>query len=113
MATVFIDGLKFEGPILLGKDTIPHVPAIALVCTEAGEGMKIMSVVHGTNIAKVFDNNPKMTCWKKHAYHDNIDIYINTDEMSEEKREIFRVNAIEKRKNYIFCDDLPKIVDDW
>ena len=25
----------------------------------------------------------------------------------------FRVNAIVKRKEYIFCDELPKIVDDW
>ena len=33
--------------------------------------------------------------------------------MSEDKRETFRVNAIVKRKEYIFCDEPPKIVDDW
>ena len=108
-----VDGLQFEGPTVIGKGDIPPVPAIALICTEAGEGFKIMSVVHGLDIAKVISENPKMDCWKKHAFHGNIDVYINTDDMSEDKREQFRVNAISKRKEFIFCDELPKIVDDW
>ena len=101
MKKILIDSLQFEGPRTFGKDEIPSVPAIALVCTEAGEGMKIMSVVHATDIAKA------------HAFHGNIDVYINTDEMSEDRRESFRINAISKRKEYIFCDELPKVVDDW
>lgn len=113
MQRILIDGLFFEGPRIYGKEEIPSVPAIALVCTEAGEGMKIMSVVHGSDIAKVIAESPKMDCWKKHAFHGNIDVYINTVDMSEEKRETFRVNAINKRKEYIFCDEPPKIVDDW
>ena len=113
MQSILIDGLRFEGPMVFGKDEIPSVPAIALVCTEAGEGMKIMSVVHGADIMNVIANSPKMDCWKKHAFHGNIDIYLNTDEMSEDKRETFRVNAINKRREYIFCDEPPKIVDDW
>ena len=95
MNTILIDGLNFEGPRIIGKDEIPAVPAIALICTEAGEGMKIMSIIHdGKDIAA-------------------IGIYLNTDEMSEEKREQFRVNGILKRKQYIFCDQPPKIEDDW
>ena len=113
MQRILIDGLRFEGPMVYGKDEIPSAPAIALICTEAGEGMKIMSIVHGPNILDVIANSPKMDCWKKHAFHGNIDVYLNMDDMSEDKRETFRINAITKRKEYIFCDELPKIVDDW
>ncbi len=113
MTKILIDGLQFEGPVTYGKYDIPSVPAIALICTEAGEGMKIMSVVHGTDIVKTIAENPKMDCWKKHADHGNIDVYLNTDDMTEQKREDFRVNAIAKRIKYIFCDELPKIEDDW
>ena len=113
MGRISIDNLQFEGPLTYGKDDIPPVSALALVCTEAGEGMKIMSVVHSLDIAKAIAESPKMDCWKKHAFHGNIDVYINTDEMSEEKREEFRINAISKRKDHIFCDELPKVVDDW
>ena len=111
--SILIDGLTFQGPMLLGRDEMPRVPAIALVCTEAGEGMKIMSIVHGKDISEVLKDNPKMDCWKKHAFHGNIDIYLNTDDMTDEARERFRVNGIEKRKDFIFCDRPAKIVDDW
>ena len=50
MQTIQIDGLKFDGPYVLGRDELPNVPAIALIITEAGEGFKIMSVLHGVNI---------------------------------------------------------------
>ena len=50
---------------------------------------------------------------EKHAFHGNIDVYLNTDDMPEQKREEFRLNAIAKRAKYIFCDELPKIEDDW
>ena len=113
MGTIYIDNLHFEGPSVFGKDEIPSVPALALICTEAGEGMKIMSIVHGEDIAKIIAENPKMECWKKHAFHGNIDVYLNTDDMSEDKREQFRISAITKRIKYIFCDELPKIEDDW
>ena len=113
MGNILIDGLKFEGPMTIGKTEIPSVPAIALICTEAGEGMKIMSIIHSTDIAKCIAENPRMGCWKKNAFHGNIDVYLNTDEMSEEKREEFRINGISKRKEHIFCDELPKVVDDW
>ena len=113
MGKILVDNLQFEGPIVFGKADLPSVPALALVCTEAGEGFKIMSVVHGPDISKVIAESPKMDCWKKHAFHGNIDVYLNTDDMSEDARERFRLNAIEKRKEYIFCDEVPKIVDDW
>ena len=106
--------MKFVGPRIFGKDEIPAVPAIALICTEAGEGMKIMSIIHdGKDIAANIASNPKMGCWKSHAFHGNIDVYLNTDDMPEQKREDFRFSAISKRIKYIFCDELPKIEDDW
>lgn len=113
MQTIQIDGLKFEGPRILGKDEIPEVPAIALVITEAGEGFKIMSILHGENIRNTIAESPKHDCWAKHAYHGNIDIYICTDRMTEAEREEFRLKGIEKRKDIIFCDELPRIEDDW
>ena len=113
MQRILIDGLYFEGPIVYGKADLPAVPALALVCTEAGEGMKIMSVVHGQDISKTIAESPKMDCWKKHAFHGNIDVYLNTEDMTEDKREQFRLNAIAKRKDVIFCDELPRVVDDW
>ncbi len=113
MQVIQIDGLKFEGPRILDKDEIPNVPAIALIMTEAGEGFKIMSILHGEKIADVIINSPKRDCWMKHAYHGNIDIYLCTDDMPEDKREEFRIKGIERRKDVIFCDELPRVVDDW
>ena len=55
MNTILIDGLNFEGPRIIGKDDIPAVPAIALICTEAGEGMKIMSIIHVADRRKATD----------------------------------------------------------
>lgn len=97
----------------MGKDEIPSVKAIALICTEAGEGMKIMSVLHSDNIKKEISESPKNDCWKKHASHGNIDIYLHETDMPESKREEFRLNAISKREKYIFCDEMPRIEDDW
>ena len=113
MQTIQIDGLKFDGPYVLGRDELPNVPAIALIITEAGEGFKIMSVLHGVNIKEEIENSPKHACWHKHAYHDIIDIYLNLDDMPESKREDYRIRCIEKRKDVIFCDEVTKIVDDW
>ena len=113
MQTIQIDGLKFDGPYVLGRDELPNVPAIALKITEAGEGFKIMSVLHGVNIKEEIENSPKQDCWHKHAYHDIIDIYLNLDDMPESKREDYRIRCIEKRKDVIFCDEVTKIVDDW
>lgn len=113
MQTVVIDKLPFEGPYIVGKNELPEVPALAIVCTEAGEGFKVMSIVHGQNIAQVIRDSPKMDCWKKHAFHGNIDVYINTSDMSEDAREKFRIDGISKRKGVIFCDELPRIEDDW
>ena len=113
MQTIMIDGLKFQGPYIIGKEEIPQVRGIALAITEAGEGFKIMSIVQGDDLRSVVMNSPKMDCWKKHAYHGNIDIYVCETDMSPEKREEFRINGITKRKDVIFCDEPPVIVDDW
>lgn len=113
MKTINIDSLSFNGPYLLGRDDIPAVKAIALICTEAGEGMKIMSVLQSDDIAREIADSPKYDCWKKHASHGNIDVYIHETDIPPAKREEFRLKAIEKRKQFIFCDELPRIEDDW
>ena len=113
MQTIQIDGQKFIGSYIVGKDDIPQVRGIALAITEAGEGFKIMSIVHGDDIRETVLNSPKMDCWKKHAYHGNIDIYVCETDMSPEKREEFRTNGILKRRDVIFCDEPPVIKDDW
>lgn len=113
MKQILIDGRTFEGPYVLGKDEIPGGSGIALVCTDAGEGMKVMSVIQGDNICKAVSESPKKACWEKHAYHGIIDVYVDICDLPESKREEFRINAISKRASVIFCDELPKIEDDW
>ena len=113
MQTIQIDGQKFVGPYIIGKDEIPQVKGIGLTITEAGEGFKIMSIVHGDDLREVIMNHPKMDCWKQHAYHGNIDVYICETDMSPDKREEFRIKGIEKRRDVIFCDEVPRIEDDW
>ena len=113
MQTINIDNLPFIGPYTIGKTEIPSVRAIALICTEAGEGMKIMSVLHGNDISGTIAESPKRSCWEKHAFHGNIDVYLHETDMSDERMEQFRINAISKRSKYIFCDELPRIEDDW
>jgi hypothetical protein len=113
MASIMIDGHRFDGPMALGKDPIPAVRAVALVCTEAGEGMKIMSVVHGENVAEAIAKSPKQDCWKAHAHLGRIDVYVMPTEMNESDREAFRIKIISKRSDFIFCDELPKVEDDW
>ena len=113
MQTIQIDGLKFEGAYVVGKNDIPNVAGIALIITEAGEGFKIMSIIQSDDLRDAVLTSPKMDCWKKHAYHGNIDVYVCETDMSPEKREEFRIRGIEKRKDVIFCDELPRIEDDW
>lgn len=113
MQKVMIDNQYFVGPYILDKDELPHVPGIALAITEAGEGFKIMTVLQGNDIGKTVAESPKRPCWEKHSYHGQVDIYICETDMPESKREDFRINAIAKRKDVIFCDELPRVEDDW
>ena len=113
MQTIQIDGQKFIGAYVVNKDEIPQVSGIALIITEAGEGFKIMSIIHSHDIRQAVLTSPKMDCWKKNAYHGNIDVYICETDMSDEEREQFRIRGIEKRKDVIFCDELPRVEDDW
>jgi len=113
MKTVQIDGLMFTGPYTLGKHDVPQVSGIALIITEAGEGFKIMSILHSDDIREAVETSPKQDCWKEHAYHGNVDIYVCETDMPPEKREEFRMKALEKRRDSLYCDELPAIEDDW
>lgn len=113
MVVLTVDGKQFIGPKIIGKDVFPDVPAIALICTEAGEGLKIMSVIQGDNIAKAIAESPKMDCWVSHANHGQVDVYILETDMSPGDREKFRIEAIRKRDKFMFCEEMPKIEDDW
>ncbi|MFA6680060.1 MAG: hypothetical protein WCR96_06185 [Candidatus Methanomethylophilaceae archaeon] len=113
MVVMNIEGHPFMGPSILGIDSFPNVRAIALICTEAGEGVKIMGVVEGDDIAKAIAESPKQNCWKSHAYHGKVDIYIFETDMSPEERAKFRTRVIEKRAQFMFCDEITHKEEDW
>lgn len=113
MKTVQVDGQKFEGPHTIGKHDIPAVAGIALIITEAGEGFKIMSILQADDLKDAVENSPKQDCWKKHAYHGKVDVYICATDMSPEEREEFRLKGLEKRRSSLYCDELPSVEDDW
>lgn len=113
MDTFVLEGLFFEGPYKFGVDKIPSFAGLAVVCTPGGEGYKIMTILQGNDISKEVNESPKIPCWKAHAYHDVIDIFVFKTDMSPEDREKFRLKAIEKRKEHIFCDEMPVVEDDW
>jgi len=113
MVVMSIEGRQFIGPRVLGEDSLPNIPAVALICTEAGEGVKIMGVVEGDDIARAIEKSPKQNCWKSHAHHGKVDIYIMETDLSAEEREKFCTHVIEKRSQFMFCDEIPRQDDDW
>lgn len=110
---MFIEDRTFQGPYILGKDEIPDVPAIALVCTEAGEGVKVMSVLHSDKIATEIANSPKRDCWKKHTFRLDTQIFIYETDETPEEREAYRLKFLERRAQFMFCDELPVLEDDF
>lgn len=113
MVVMSIEGKQFIGPLVFGEDALPNVPAVALICTEAGEGVKIMGVVEGNDIAKAIEESPKQDCWRSHSHHGKVDVYIMETDISAKEREKFRVRIIEKRSQFMFCDEVPRHEDDW
>ncbi|MCQ2056204.1 MAG: hypothetical protein MJY64_01860 [archaeon] len=113
MIKILVDGRYFTGPYVLDKNELPRKPGIALICTEAGEGLKIMTILQGDDINTTVNKSSKRPCWNKHSYHGRIDVYIDETETPASEREKYRISAISKRKDVIFCDEPPKIEDDW
>lgn len=108
-----LEGKIFDGPLHLGTDELPTSAGIALICTEAGEGVKIMSVLWGDNLESTITENPKNDCWKKHAYHGRVDIYIYTKDSTAGERETYCKMVLDKYRKWMFCEDTPKVEDDF
>lgn len=108
-----LEGKIFDGPLYLGTDKLPASAGIALICTEAGEGVKIMSVLWGDNLESIITENPKNDCWKKHAYHGRVDIYIYTKDSTAGERETYCKMVLDKYRKWMFCEDTPKVEDDF
>lgn len=103
MANLNIDGQMFKGPHRLGVAELPEAPALALVATESGEGIQILSVVEGDNIAKEISESKWNECWKKNGWN-GIDVYIQLNDNAS-KRKILRKQIAEKRRESIKCED--------
>ncbi|NLN72420.1 MAG: hypothetical protein GX137_06530 [Thermoplasmatales archaeon] len=108
-----INGKIFDGPLYLGRDKLPALPGMALICTEAGEGVKIMSVLWGDNLEEIITESPKNDCWKRHASHGRVDVYAYTEECTAEEREEFCNKILERGREWMFCEDSVRIEDDF
>lgn len=111
MKSMRIDGYDFTGPYVAGKGEIPAINGIALICSEAGEGVKIIAVEYGDNLCTQIEGSPNMQLWKDNCYHGIIDVYVL--EIDPAKRDSVARSMIEKRKNTLTCQKIEAIVDDW
>jgi len=102
MKTLNIDGQMFKGPYKLDED-IPNVPALAIVATESGEGIQILSFLESDDIASEIANSNKRDCWKKNGWN-GIDIYIQKND-DKTQRQTLRKRMAEKRRESIKCED--------
>ena len=111
MKKLNIDGHFFQGPYVLDQDEIPAAAGIALMCTEAGEGIKIMSVEESSDLRDAILNCDRKQLWKEKAWKGKVDIYILL--MDEPKRERIAESIADKRRDVLTCQK-PKIIeDDW
>ncbi len=108
-----IDGYNFEGPYILGQDEIPAIAGIALMCTEAGEGVKILSVEESDNLKDYILGSDRIDLWKEHAYHGILDIYVYPTDVPVEKRVSMTSSIISKREKFLSCQKKDIIEDDW
>ena len=111
MKTIMIDGYNFTGPYIAGKGEVPAINGIALICSEAGEGMMILAVEYGDNLQTQIESSPNMQLGKDNAFHGVVDVYVC--EMEPPKRESVAKSIIDKRKNHLRCQKIEAIVDDW
>lgn len=113
MKTIVIDGYKFEGPYIMGKDEIPAVAGVMLISTEAGEGFKIMCVEESSDMRAFVDGSDRKDIWIDHAYHGQVDIYVMPTDCDESKRQSIMDSIVSRRASHLNCQR-PKILeDDW
>lgn len=111
MKSMMIDGYKFEGPYIAGKGEIPEIEGIALICSEAGEGVKILAIENGENLRTHIESSPRMDTWKGAAYKGIVDVYVLP--MDSSKRESVASSMVSKRASTLVCQEFKQIVDDW
>ena len=106
-----IDGYDFNGPYELGKDEVPAISGIALICSEAGEGMKILAIEYGDNLCEKITGSPNIQEWKDHAFHGTVKIFAS--EFDPAKRDSIAESIISRRKSSLSCQKFEAIEDDW
>ena len=110
MKCMKIDGYNFDGPYVPGKDAIPAINGIALICTEAGEGVKILAIEQGDDLSKLAES-PDLPKWVDHAYRGVVDIYVISVDPA--KRDSVARSMIDKRRDTLTCQEIEVIKDDW
>ena len=113
MKKMAIDGYSFEGPYVLEKDELPASAGIALMCTEAGEGVKILSVEESEDLRSHILGSDRISLWKENAYHGIVDIYIYLTDIPEDKRKKITDTIVSKRSASLVCQPKEIIEDDW
>lgn len=103
MKTLNIDGQMFKGPYRLDEVELPRAPALAIVATESGEGIQILSFIESDNIAEEAAENRFRDCWKKNGWN-GIDIYIQLNDDPAQRR-MLRRRMAEKRRESIKCEE--------
>ena len=110
MKPMRIDGYDFKGPYIADKGEIPAINGIALIVSEAGEGAKIIAI-HTADDLSTLSSHPDLPKWKENCYRGIIDVYVY--EMAPPKRDEVARMMINKRINYLTCQKVEAIVDDW
>ncbi|MBO6084213.1 MAG: hypothetical protein J6O90_03945 [Candidatus Methanomethylophilaceae archaeon] len=110
MRNMKIDGYDFEGPYVAGKDQIPAINGIALICSEAGEGVKILAIEQADDLSQL-SSSPEYPNWKDHAYRGVVDVFVLAVDPA--KRDSITQSLIYKRKSSLVCQKFEAIVDDW
>ena len=108
-----IEGYEFEGPFKLDVDELSSKPGIVLICTEAGEGVKILCIEQTSNMNKHVTTSPRKEIWKKNAYKSMVDVYTLEYVKSEADREKLVDKLVYKRKAHLKCQVEKIIEDDW
>lgn len=107
MKTLSIDGQMFKGPYRLDESEFPDKPALAIVATESGEGIQILSFIESDDIAKEIADNKHRDCWKKNGWNGKVDVYIQFND-NKPQRQMLRKRMADKRRESIKCEDFLK-----
>jgi len=103
MPKLNIDGYDFVGPNKIGRDELPAKPAVAIIATEAGEGIMILSVLESDNIARAVAESEWKSCWEKNSVR-GVDVYLQLNS-DRSQRETIRERIRERRRDTLRCED--------